>query len=144
MTTDRRHQGFTLIEVLIASTILTAAVAGLVMPFSIAAEHQQVDAVRTTAATLMTQMTERLNVKAYDDILAMDGYSESGAEITDLSGVRLNDSSLAGFTIRISASEVRVPVGDETPDEAMRFCLATVTVSHAQINDVSVNRLFTR
>ena len=129
---------------LIASTILTAAVAGLVMPFSIAAEHQQIDAARTTSAALMTQMMERLNVKAYDDILAMDGYSEAGTNITDLSGVRLNDDSLVGYTISVTALEVRIPVGDETPDEATVFCLATVTVSHARINDVSVSRLFAR
>lgn len=144
MNRNARQTGFSLIEVLIASTILAGVTAGLVMPFSLAAEHQQLDARRTTAATLLSQMMERLTVKSYDGILAMDGYRESGGQITGPAGEPLNDPSLSGFTITVTAAEQPIPVGGQTEQEASVFCLATVSVSHPTINTVSVSRLFAR
>lgn len=133
-----------MIEVLIASSILAAVVVGLTMPFAVAAEHQQLDATRTTAATLLTQMMERMMVKPYDDVVAMDGYSESGRNITDLAGQPLNDATLTGYTITVATREQRIAVGDQTNDEASVFCIATVSVSHSDMNIITASRLFAR
>jgi len=139
-----RQSGFSLVEVLIASVILAAVTLGLVVPFSLAAEHRQLDTHRTVAATLMSQMMERLTVMEYDHVLAMDGYSESGAQITDPAGVPLDDASLEGFTVTVAATEQPIPVGGQTQQEAGVFCVATVTVRHPRINPVVASRLFSR
>ena len=62
--TMRRRGGFTLTECMIAAAVLMAAVAGLVMPFSVAAKAQRLDALQTSAATLAGQMMERLQTMA--------------------------------------------------------------------------------
>lgn len=133
-TARRRDRGFTLIEVLIASTVLTAAVAALVMPMSLAAQHQDVDTKLSTAVALAQARMERLIASEPDAILALNGQSESGTQITNYNGTAIGDPSLAGFTLTIAASTQTIGSDD--------FIVGSVTVSHADINAVTVTRLF--
>lgn len=138
LTTSKVRRAFTLIEVLIASAILAGAVLALTMPFSLAAEHQRTDAVQTIGATLAAQRMERLLTLTYSQVLASNGQSEAGSQITDLAGRPLNDPSLADFTVAVSVNPVQVAPGDD----AGAFAVATVTVSHPDVPPVSVARLF--
>lgn len=117
-------------------------VGALVYPFSLAYEHQQRDAAQTTAAALAGQMIERLVSLPYDDVVAMNGRVESGSQITDVGDQPIGDASLAGFELAVAANEVKIPVGDETPEEAATFCVAEVVVTHDLIEPVTVGRLF--
>ncbi len=130
--------GFTLIEVLIASTILAITVGALVYPFSLAHEQQRLDASRTTAAALAAQMIERMVDLPYDQVLAMNGRVEVGDQITGGDDSPIGDPSLTGYTLSVAAGEVTVGSGDE----AATFCSATVVVSHPQIRAVTYSRLF--
>lgn len=137
---DRR--GFTMMEVLIASAILAIVVGALSVPLSLAAKHQQIDAHQTTSAAIATQAIERMMTMTSTEVLALNGTSESGLAITDFAGNAMNEGSLVGFTLTLSATEVPLAVGAETPAEAPRYVLATATVTHADTNDVTINRLF--
>jgi len=114
------------------------AVLALVTPLSLAAKHQRIDAIQTTATVLATQRMERLGTLAFDDVLAAHGTSETGTNITGFDGAALNDATLDRFTLSISVEQVTLIAGDE----ADSFAAATVTVTHPEVADVSVARLF--
>lgn len=134
--------GFTLIEVLVSGTILTAVTAAIVMPFSQAAKQQQIDARRTVAAELATQMLERMTTLTHVQRLAYNGRIESGLSITGSSDQPLNDATLAGFTLSVAAVEISLPLGGETAGKAPVFCRATVSVTRDGISPVTLGRLF--
>lgn len=138
----RGRGGFTLVEVLIASAILAAVVGALVVPFSLAHKHQRRDAQQTTAAALAEQMIERLVNLPYDDVLAMDGRVETGADITDAQDQPLGDSSLDGYELTVDAAEVAIALPGEDPEDAATFGVATVTVTHEGIRPVTFSRMF--
>lgn len=135
---------FTLLEVLVSAAILTAVTAAIVMPFSMAAEQQQLDASRTVAAELATQMLERLATLTHTERLTYNGRNESGLAITGIDNQPLNDATLVGFTVSISSVEIALPLGTETADDAPKYCRATVTVTHAApgMAPVTLGRLF--
>ncbi len=140
--TPRARRGFTLMEVLIASAILAIVVGALTVPLSLAAKQQQIDSDQTTSAAIATQAIERMMTMSPADVLALNGTSESGLNITDFAGAAINDPSLEGFVLTISASEVPLATGSETPAEAPRYVLATATVTHPDTTAVIVSRLF--
>ncbi len=136
--------GFTLTEALIASAIVAVTVVALVTPFSLAARHQRLDALRTTGLALASQMTERLLTLDYTEVLAVDGLSEAGAAITDAAGQPMNDPALNGFTRRVRADEIPLPLPGEADADAAVFCRVTVAVEHADLPPLTVTRLFAK
>ncbi|MFA7237035.1 MAG: hypothetical protein WC058_09240 [Phycisphaeraceae bacterium] len=134
--------GFTLLEVLVSAVILTATTAAIVMPFSLAAEQQQLDARRTVAAELATQMLERLATLTHTERLTYNGRNESGLAITGIDGQPLNDETLVGFTLGVGSVEIALPLGTETADDAPKYCRATATVTFAGMAPVTLGRLF--
>jgi len=138
----RGRAGFTLPEVLIASTILAAVVGALVVPFSLAHKHQQRDARQTTAAALAEQMIERMVNLSYNEVLAMDGRVETGSDITDAQGQPIGDASLDDYELSIDAGEVTIPLAGEDVEDAATFCVATVVVTHEGIRPVTFSRMF--
>jgi type II secretory pathway pseudopilin PulG len=135
-------RGFTLVETLIACSVLAFAVVALATPFSLAARQQRIDAISTTAATLAGTRMERLMTCTYVQLLDADDTVEVGKAITGFDGAVLNDATLANFTLSINVSEVPIPVGDEGVDEAARFAVVTVSVTHPEVPPVSIARMF--
>lgn len=140
MRASRSHRGVTLIECMVAVTVLTATVAGLVMPFSLAAKAQRLDAMQTTATTLANQQMERLVLLTKEDVLALDGTTEVGGDITGINGEPINHNSLSEFTRSVAASEVTIT--ESGVDGEASFVRATVTVARTGMPDVTLTRLF--
>lgn len=140
--TDRLAGGFTLIEVLIASSILALVVASMVTPLSLAAKHQRIDAKQTVAGSLAMQTAERMLALTSAEVLALNGTRQTGRAITDFTGAALNEASLDGFEVTIAASEAPIAVGSEGIDDAARFVVASVTVTHEDVAPVTASRLF--
>lgn len=138
----RRGRAFSLLEALVASSIIAVTTLALVSPFSLAASHQRLDADRTVGLALATQMMERLLLLDYAQVLALDGHSETGRKITDAANQAMNDPTLDGFTRTIAAREVVMPLPGEGEGDAAVFCAATVTVTHTGMNPVVLWRLF--
>lgn len=136
----RSRRGVTLIECMVAVTVLTATVAGLVMPFSLAAKAQRLDAMQTTATTLANQQMERLVLLSKEDVLALNGTTEVGGDITGIDGQPINHNSLSEFTRSIAASEVTIT--ESGVDGEASFVRATVTVARTGMPDVTLTRLF--
>ena len=137
-----RRGGFTLMEVLIASAVLAFAVATMVTPLAMAAKQQRFENKQTIAITIGTQAIEKCMAMTSAEVLAMNGTVESGTQITDVTGATLDEASLEGYTLSISASEVPLPAGSESVGDAPNFVLATVSVTHADVPDIELSRLF--
>lgn len=138
---SRADGGFTLVETLIAATVLAIAVVALVTPLSLSAEKQREAALQTTAAALASQMMELMLTLDAEAVLAADGLEQTGGDITDSQGRPLNDPSLAGFTIAVEADSVAIPIGSETFEEAADFVSLRVTVTHPDVLPVTLTRL---
>lgn len=138
--TKRSAAGFSLMECMVAITVLSVAAAALLMPFTAAANAARIDSKRTTAATLATQMLERLTDMSYGEILAMDGTVEAGESISSITGQPLNAASLAGFTRRVDAAEVTVTASGANGDAT--FVRVVVTVTCDGVEPIEMRRLF--
>jgi type II secretory pathway pseudopilin PulG len=138
----RRGRAFSLLEALVASSIIAVTTVALVSPFSLAAGHQRLDADRTISLSLATQMMERLLLLDYAQVLALDGHSETGNAITDAADQAMNDPTLEGFTRTVSARQVLMPLPGEDEADTAVFCAATVTVTHRGMSPVTITRLF--
>jgi prepilin-type N-terminal cleavage/methylation domain-containing protein len=134
--------GFTLTETLIASAILAVVALALTAPFALAARHQRADSIRTTCAALASARIERMMTMTCAQVLAADGTVESGIDITGFDGQPLDDPTLEDYSIVIQVSQVAIPVGSETPQEAAKFALATVTASHPEAPPLKLSRMF--
>ncbi len=144
MHTPARHpdrttgRGFTLTETLIATTVLSLSVIALISPLSLAAQHQRLDAIQTTASALASQRLERMATFTQPQRLAADGTTEQGTEITGFDGRPMNDATLADFTLTIAAQATPIT----RDDEAQTFCVVRVTLTHPETAPVTVARLF--
>lgn len=136
----RGSRAVTLVECMVAVTVLTATVAGLVMPFSLAAKAQRLDAMQTTATTLANQQMERLVLLTKEEVLALDGTNESGGAITGIDGNPINHDSLSEFTRTIAATEMTIT--EPGVDGEASFVRATVTISRTGMPDITLTRLF--
>ena len=140
----RRVAGFTLIEGLLAATVLAVAAAGLSVPFAVAAGHQRADVVRTTSVSLAHQMMERLLNMTYDDVLAMNGQTDVGASMRNANNAAVNDNSLVGFTRTVAAEEVVLPLPGQPLEQAATLLRVVVVVQHRNTEYARVTRLFGR
>jgi len=83
----RVDAGFTLIEALMAMTLLAIASAGVLLPFANAASVQDEAARRTAAAGLASGMMERIRATDYDSVMTTyNGYTEPVGGLKDSAG----------------------------------------------------------
>ena len=106
----RRRQdkpAFTLIEALLAMTILAGAAAGILLPFASGAEMQVEGMRRTIAAKLAADLAEEIIATPFADIVADYNYTELEGQIKDAGGQPFTDPIYAGF----NRSVVSTPQG---------------------------------
>jgi hypothetical protein len=156
-TISWRRQAFTLIECLIATTLLAAAVVAIATALAVA--HQQA-APRPTAALaepLMEEIAARPFSRAgdqpptsptalatYDTIDDFDGYTDRTDAVPTSGGLRLDLTGGSGIvyarTVRIDANAAPVIAGAAAAD----FKAVTVTVSRPGVEPVSLTQVFAR
>jgi len=148
--------GFTLLEALLAAVILAMAITAITMPFTAAAQNEQIDARQTLAVNLAEEMMEEILSQPVDD---PDGQSAPGPEkdekslsqfdnIDDYDGLvetggfgdAVEDQAeSAGLSRVVTVSYVRV-AGQDTDDEPA-FIRVSVEVSHNGSGIVRLTRL---
>ena len=162
MNRPGRHHcaAFTLVEALMASTILAMAIFGILVPFSTGAQNQQTDARYTMAVNLAQELLEEILSKPFydpqgpsapgpeagetsrslfDNIDDYDGYSEPDGGIVDHDGHAITDPIAKGLTRQASCAYVYVTGQDH--GAGATFIRITVTVSYKGMAVVSLKRL---
>ena len=96
MRRNDHNQGFTLIEALLAMTILAAAAAGILLPFASGASVQVEGARRTLAAGLASDLMEEIVATDYASILTWHGYTEAQGQVKDIASDPASPTFLPG------------------------------------------------
>jgi len=91
-----KKNGFTLVEILIALTILGIGLVSVLAYLPSALDASKKAADMTTAALIAQKHIEEIKSASYDDITIADSY--------DTSGVFIADSDYAGFYSRVDVS----------------------------------------
>ncbi len=114
--------------------VLAIAAAGVLLPFANATAVQTEAARQVTAATLASELVERIRATEYATIIAAyDGYSEAAGALQDGAGVLHSGSAYANFSR--SAACVPATVG------AVDLIAVTVTVSYSGSEMMTVTTL---
>lgn len=152
-------KGFTLLEALLAAIVLALAVTAITVPFTAAAQHDQMDATRTMAVNLAQEMMEEILGKSFnaagdpntpgpeagetrstfDQFDDYHGYSEAQGQIADRSGAVIGDAAANSLSRTVSAQYTYVD-GQDTGASAT-FIRITVTVLHKGSAMVTLSRL---
>lgn len=74
------RRGMTLMEALLASTMLSMGAAAVVLPFNVGAQSEQEDARRTLALYLGRELMEEIVSKPFDDPEGSEGLGPDGGE----------------------------------------------------------------
>ena len=154
-------EGFTLIEALLASTILAMAISAILMPFTAGAMNQQVDARRTLGVSLAQEMLEEILAKPFDDPQGADsapgpdggessrsrfdniddyhGYVEQEGGIVDFDGAVIEDPAAVGLSRHAWATYVYVD-GQDVADPPT-FIRVVVEIRYRNDPIVTLTRL---
>lgn len=153
------NSGFTLLEGLIASVILSMSIIGIVVPFTAGAQNEREDGRRTLAIKLAQEMMEEVIAHSFNDggtDLAMgheagevrgtydslndyDGYTETNGQIKDSAGNVIADPAAAGMTRTVSVSYVYM--AGQSHLKPANFASVVVTVAYGNVTLASVSRL---
>ncbi len=153
-------KGFTLIEALIAASVLAMAIAAITMPFTVGAQNELADSRRTLAVSLAQEMMEEILDKPFsdpngaskpgpepgetsrskfDNIDDYDGYVEQAGEIADAFGVVNNEPASVGLSRHVSATYVYVSGQDSSEDPT--FIRVTVEIHFKNQVVITLTRL---
>ena len=155
------RRGFTLVEALLASSILAMAILALTLPFTAAAQNQRADGQITFAAALAQELVDEILTKPFydpqgggltpgpepgesgrnlfDNIDDYHGYSESDGNVTNAAGEVCTDALATGLSRSATAEYVRVAGQSDT--DPPTFISVTVTVNYHSDPVVSLSRL---
>lgn len=145
MVKGRRRfgRGLTLAETLIATTILSVATTGAVLPLFAGAASQSCAADRVLAAGLASDMMARVCVTDFDDVVSSwDGYIEQQGMLTDSAGGIITDSAYADFSREVECSYVYT--GQQSRGEDSCFIMVKVYVYDGSSVVAELKRLLTR
>jgi type II secretory pathway pseudopilin PulG len=148
-------QAFTLLESLLASSLLATAVVGIIVPFVAGDQNQRDDSRRTLATSLAQELMEEILTKGFSDPGPMPGagtsrtlfkfindynsYTESAGHITDNCGNTVTDPAAVGLSRTVTVSYVTVP--GESPVTPPIFASVTVEVDYRGNSIVKLTRL---
>ncbi|MHC4562570.1 MAG: type IV pilus modification PilV family protein [Planctomycetota bacterium] len=154
------RKGFTLVESLLAVSVLATAVFAITMPFAAAAQNELEDARRTIAASLANELAEEILSKPFydpqgqvglgpdfgetyrsqfDNIDDYDGFIESAGNVSDVFGNVLDDS--AAVNLSRHAKVEYVYLSGQDSGESPTFVRITVTVKYVGDTILEVSRL---
>ncbi len=137
-------KAFTLLESLLASSLLATAVVGIIVPFVAGDQNQHDDARRTVATGLAQELMEEILTKGFSDPGPMPGpgtsrtlfnyindynnYTESAGGIHDNCGNLVTDPGAVGLSRKVTVSYVTVP--GQTPVTPPIFACVVVEVDY--------------
>ena len=137
---QKKQEGFTLAEAMIAMVVLGMAAAGVLLPFSSGAAVQVEGMRRTLGANLASHIIEKIINTPFEDIINdYDGYSETHGQIKDAGGEIFSDSYYANFSRNVTCKYVYVP--QESGTLTPKFILVTVQVNYSGKPIAAISRL---
>jgi hypothetical protein len=149
-------EGFTLIEALLAATILAVVIGAITMPFVAAAQNDEANARLALAAACAEGLMEEILSKpvedpdgtdeaagaprsSWDNVLDYHGLVEEDGEIVFSSGEQLVDPMAAGLRRETAAVAVYLP--DEDTSGPASTVIVTIVVYHNTTPLVTLTRL---
>ncbi len=156
----RGRGGFTLIEALLAASLLAIGAAAIIVPFATGAGNELVESRRILALNLAKEMTEEVislpfrdpdgessagpefgesSRDLFDNVDDYDGYTEPAGTITNLDGVLIDGPAAQGLSRHVTARYVHLS-GQDIYQEPT-FIRLTVTVRHKNNDIVTLTRL---
>jgi len=142
-TIEKKENGFTLAEAILAVLILGIASVIVVLPFSKGAAIQKEGIHRTIAANLASELLEKIAYTECEQIVTnFDGYSEAEGGLVDCRGRLYTASNYNGFSRDASCDYVYVPQqgGDKVPN----FILVTVRVCYHGSEIAEIHKLISK
>jgi len=157
---QKQNRGFTLTEALLAAVILATTITAITMPFTAAAQNEQVEARHVMAMSLAQELMEEILGKPFYDagrslipgpsasettrweftnMDAYDGCAEAPGNIMALDGQLVTDPAAAELSREVSATYVYV-TGQDTSKDAT-FIRITVTVKYRSQTIITLRRL---
>lgn len=130
--TRRPDDGFTVVEVVIALSILLIALMGLVTAMSFSAQAAQSTEVRMRAVNLANERIERARNLAYDDV----GLTYSGGGFGTVPGSILTPETVGEFVVATDIDWARDPV---TMRAEYKRITVTIGWSHPSSGTISVS-----
>ncbi|MFP4105657.1 MAG: hypothetical protein ACLFVU_06130 [Phycisphaerae bacterium] len=159
----KKHStAFTLMEALLASSILAMAITAITMPFSAGAQNEQANARNTLAAALAQEMMEEVLSKpfadpddedarelgpesdevgrsSYDNMDDYHGYVEPEGMVKDMQGQAIDSPAATGLSRRVSVSYVYV--SGQSSDQEPTFVRVEVQVFYCGTETIKLTRL---
>lgn len=158
------RRGMTLTEALLASTLLAMGASAIVLPFTAAAQNEEVDARRTLAVHLAQEMIEEIVSKPFNDPQGggdvgpesgetsrdlydniddyhgyADGYGQATGEIVGLAGQSISDPAARYLSRHVATTYVYVAGQDSSDDPS--FIRIDVTVKHKSGEMLTLTRM---
>ncbi len=139
----RRARGFTLIEAMLAVTVLGFAAAGVLLPFVSGAAVRAEGIRRTLGAGLAGNLMEQIIKTPFSDIVANYNYTEPQGQVKDVTtGMPFTDPKYANFSRSVTCVYATVPPQTAQTDPAKcNFILVTVQVDYSGRNVATLSRL---
>lgn len=167
-TSNRNLAGaFTLVEALLAATVLAMAITAILLPFTAGARSQLVEARQTLAASLAQQLLEEILLRPFeepddgdedpeapgdfgpdigestrDDFSAIDdydGYTEAEGTVTGADGQVLDAAAAVGLSRHVAVAYVYV-AGQDVDDDPT-FLRVIVEIKHRGDPVIRLTRL---
>ena len=143
-----KRKGFSLVEAMIATSIVTIAAGGVLLPFTTGMSMQQEGKKHTLAAKLASDKMEEIIANPFDQIVSTyngysdgkdDDYSESYGDMENWSDSKLVGDIYSNFSREVECHYVYVDqqAGQESPI----FILATVKVYYSQREIANITML---
>ncbi|MEJ2740488.1 MAG: prepilin-type N-terminal cleavage/methylation domain-containing protein [Dehalococcoidia bacterium] len=133
--------GFTLAEAMIAMVVLGMAAAGVLLPFSSGASVQAEGMRSTLAATLASDLIEKIINTQFDQVVANYNYTEAQGEVKDVEGNVFTDPAYKNFSRKVSCEYVDVPVSPGVYSSGVEFVRVTVQVNYSGRTMANITRL---
>ena len=136
----KNHKGFSLAEALIATTILSMAAAGVLLPFTSGASVQAEGNRQTLASSLASELMETIVSTPFDQIISdYSSCTESMGGMENGLGVKYTAANYDGVSRQATCQYVYVP--QENGLVSPQFILATVRVYYNNKEVAVLNRL---
>lgn len=152
----RGRQGFTLVESLIAASILAMAIGAITMPFLAAAQNDEAGARLAVATGVAEALMEEIVSRpvtdpdglpealgsprtAFDDVMDYNALTEAEGQLCSASGALLSEPIAGGLTRTATVQSVFLP--GQAPEETPFAIRVTVTVAYRNQPIVTLSRL---
>ena len=127
------RSGFSLIESLMALSVLSIAAAGVLVPFVAGATLRTEGTRITLASKLASDLLEEVGSDDFSNITLWNGHTETAGNMSDFLGTNFSDAIYAGFSRKVACQAAYIG--------SVKCYWVTVRVYHEGVRLVELNRL---